>query len=110
MKHQLRVIESVTVLLTSQFCDFDTSEFPNYNGSPEDETSFGEHIAGLIRDNNFEGLSKDTVSKLDILIDSDMTEYSNSADNGSNKSLEIGEEDFYHSKTGGFNASVTIKI
>ena len=107
MKHQIRKVESITILRATCVVELDDKKFKKL-ADPYTGTT-AEDFANYLADKDFEELSyemedidMETASKLMEIKDSVWEEYASSLDKGSDVHLQVGEKDDAHYKTGGF--------
>jgi hypothetical protein len=101
--YQIRKVEKFTVLQHTTTANLDPEKFRQfgYEGSSEEE--FLKYIDDLDLDDIYEDLDKETLNELAaIKEDFEWTEHYNSAWDGEESWLEIGEENPEWRKTGGF--------
>ena len=111
MTYKIRKRENMEVYMTSEIVELDPNDFRNLEENPytgDSQEEFLKYIDSLNLQYN------DPPEELDWDIQEDLkklgenlswTEFGNSAEQGANTWLELGEEDAAYRRTGGFNIS-----
>ena len=106
--YQIRKCERVTITSQSEVASIDPEKFRSLSVPYEGDTE--EEFVQYLDQNRFElediweEIEEETMAELNKLWEPEMTEYSNSAWNGEDSWLEIGEDNPDYSKYGGFEA------
>lgn len=113
MKYKIRKRENVTLYLSSEVVELDEDDFRDLEENPytgNSEEDFLKYISELnyydLEDNQH--IDYAVIMELQKLgSNSNMKEFSNSAEKESNAWFELGEEDESYRKYGGFNPKVS---
>ena len=106
MKHQIRKVESITILRSTIVVELDDKKFRKLEEKPytgETQEDFMNYIADLDLHDLPYDIDPKTGDELEKLRDSEWTEYASSLDKSSNVWVQIGKVDPEFRKTGGFN-------
>ena len=112
MKHQIRKVESITILRATCVVELDDKKFRKLEDNPytgETPEEFMVYLASMDFECPPDDLDEKTKSKLMDIKESVWTEYANSCENGSDVWLQIGESDEEYRKTGGFRVDDQIE-
>jgi hypothetical protein len=103
---QIRKCERVTVYNATEVANLNPEDFKNVSVPFEGESD--EEFLSYLEDNRYdlediyEEFSQETLDELNKLWEPEWTEYSNSAWNGEDSWLEVGNVNEEYTKTGGF--------